>query len=169
MTSSSKYRGIIGGAILGILGLCFAPNLNVNAQERDTINVSTFQPPPDFHGFFSQFLDEFSGQQTSNDWHSFLDGDVWVFFMKDRADIQILPEFARDLLESLELDGERFARAEIISFETGREVTVVYFFADRLDDVSELSCRAGAIAAGYSAKAPQKQIVDAIEICTDVS
>lgn len=163
MSSWSKFTTYICASLFFVLTAASAGF--GDSAENQSLSVSTYQPPVDFHTRLEDFLQFSGGISLNEEWRAFGNTDVWVFFLEDVDDVELLPSLVSEVFGSLNVRKLAFSHIAVIHFESGREVTFAFFVASNLSDRSSLGCRAAIILAAFVTEASEVSVSDFLNQC----
>ena len=112
------------------------------------LTISVFQELPGFIPKLHALNSVSDVFDFSQEWVAMADADIWVFFLKNRADASFLPNFVFELLDS-EYDGSPnfVLTADIRVDGAGKSRFMSFFFIEDFEDreLEELGCEVAAL------------------------
>ena len=105
------------------------------SEDRDAMTMSIFQEP---NGFIEKFNEISNGSISSKqDWSSFWDADIWVYFLTSPDEIERLGKYELAIYDrSSGASDETFMTLVEVTLGGGKDVVVYFFFASSLDDAT---------------------------------
>ena len=106
------------------------------------VRISVHQPFPGFWNNLKK-LDDASGFiRFSDEWYSFWEADVWVYFLSSVEDVQNLPEVPKKVLAlGSKRDPTDFGQRLDVKFKGEREIMFQFFFTDKFSDSGDWACK----------------------------